>query len=319
MQEGRQIRTIKDLPREERFAPGHAMCAGCGAAIAMRWLNKYIGDNAIIANATGCVEVTTTTYPYTAWRNPWIHVAFENAAAVASGLRKGIDVLKRKGAWKNGDTRIVVVGGDGGTVDIGLQSLSGMLERGDKVMYFLYDNEAYMNTGIQRSGATPMYAWTTTTPVGHVLHGKPQMKKDIFDIVLAHGIKYAATATISDVIDMSNKIRKAMDYSEEGPTFIHVLSPCPPGWKYDESKTVEVAKKAIETAYWINLEYDHGVWSVTTKVPVRKPVSEFLRMQGRFSHLTQGEVEEIQKWVDARVASVNKLVGKEVIGPVKER
>ncbi|MFP3045125.1 MAG: thiamine pyrophosphate-dependent enzyme [Thermocladium sp.] len=311
-----QLRTIRDLPQNERFAPGHAMCAGCGAAIAIRWLNKYIGENTIVANATGCVEVTTTTYPYTAWRNPWIHVAFENAAAVASGVRKGIDILSKKGAWRNGDTRVVVVAGDGGTVDIGLQSLSGMLERGDKVMYFLYDNEAYMNTGIQRSGATPMYAWTTTTPVGEVLHGKPQVKKDIFDIVLAHGVKYAATATISDLIDMSNKIQKALEYSREGPTFMHVLSPCPPGWKYDESKTVEIAKKAIETAYWINVEYDHGTWAVTTRVPTRKPVSEFLKMQGRFSHVTPEEVAEIQKWVDERVAMVNKLVGKEVIGPL---
>ncbi len=311
-------KSIKELPREERLASGHSMCAGCAAAIAMRWLAKIAGENAIITVATGCVEVTTTSYPYTAWRNPWIHSAFENAAATASGIDAGIKVLKRKGLWRWGDTKVIAVAGDGGTVDIGLQALSGMLERGHNVMYVLYDNEAYMNTGIQRSGATPKYAWTTTTPVGKVLKGKLQIKKDIVGIVLAHRVPYVATTTVAYILDMVNKFKKALEYTKYGPTFVHILTPCIPGWRIGENETIKISKLAVETGMWINFEYEFSKFKVTTRVPKRKPVREYLKLQGRFRHLTDTEIEEIQRIVDENVKRINEMVGEEVIGPVVE-
>jgi len=298
-------KTLKDLPREELFAPGHRMCAGCGAAIAMRWITKTIGPNAVIANATGCVEVTTTPYPETAWMHPYIHVAFENSAAVASGVEAAIKALRRKGMWDAGDTKVVVIAGDGGTYDIGLQSLSGMLERRHGVLYILYDNEAYMNTGIQRSGSTPKYAWTTTTPVGTAVKGKIQWKKDIMGIVTAHRLPYAATASVAYILDMVNKIKTALEYTEEGPTFLHIYAPCVPGWRYPENKTVEIARLAVETGYFPLYEWDHGKLKLNPPSnnhldkSKRKPLKEYLKLQGRFAHLTEQEIAEIEKELDA--------------------
>ncbi|MEM1598422.1 MAG: pyruvate synthase subunit PorB [Pyrobaculum sp.] len=307
------FKTLRDLPREELFAPGHRMCAGCGAAIAMRWITKTVGPNAIIANATGCVEVTTTPYPETAWMHPYIHVAFENSAAVASGIEAAIKALRRKGLWDSGDTKVVVIAGDGGTYDIGLQSLSGMLERRHGVLYILYDNEAYMNTGIQRSGSTPKFAWTTTTPVGSAVRGKIQWKKDIMGIVMAHRVPYAATASVSHVLDMVNKIKTALDYTSEGPTFLHIFAPCVPGWRYPENKTVEVARLAVETGYFPLYEWDHGKLKLNPPSDKhidkskRKPLREYLRLQGRFAHLTDEEIAEIEKELDAYWEYLGKL------------
>jgi pyruvate ferredoxin oxidoreductase beta subunit len=306
-------KTLKDLPREELFAPGHRMCAGCGAAIAMRWITKTIGPNAVIANATGCVEVTTTPYPETAWMHPYIHVAFENSAAVASGVEAAIRALKRKGMWDAGDTKVVVIAGDGGTYDIGLQSLSGMLERRHGVLYVLYDNEAYMNTGIQRSGSTPKYAWTTTTPVGTAVKGKIQWKKDIMGIVTAHRVPYAATASVAYILDMVNKIKTALEYTEEGPTFLHIYAPCVPGWRYPENKTVEIARLAVETGYFPLYEWDHGKLKLNPPSnnhldkSKRKPLKEYIKLQGRFAHLTEQEITEIEKELDAYWEYLGKL------------
>ena len=306
-------KTLKDLPREELFAPGHRMCAGCGAAIAMRWITKTIGPNAVIANATGCVEVTTTPYPETAWMHPYIHVAFENSAAVASGVEAAIKALKRKGMWDAGDTKVVVIAGDGGTYDIGLQSLSGMLERRHGVLYILYDNEAYMNTGIQRSGSTPKYAWTTTTPVGTAVKGKIQWKKDIMGIVTAHRVPYAATASVAYILDMVNKIKTALEYTEEGPTFLYIYAPCVPGWRYPENKTVEIARLAVETGYFPLYEWDHGKLKLNPPSnnhldkSKRKPLKEYLKLQGRFAHLTEQEIAEIEKELDAYWEYLGKL------------
>jgi pyruvate ferredoxin oxidoreductase beta subunit len=306
-------KTLKDLPREELFAPGHRMCAGCGAAIAMRWITKTIGPNAVIANATGCVEVTTTPYPETAWMHPYIHVAFENSAAVASGVEAAIKALRRKGRWDAGDTKVVVIAGDGGTYDIGLQSLSGMLERRHGVLYILYDNEAYMNTGIQRSGSTPKYAWTTTTPVGTAVKGKIQWKKDIMGIVTAHRVPYAATASVAYILDMVNKIKTALEYTEEGPTFLHIYAPCVPGWRYPENKTVEIARLAVETGYFPLYEWDHGKLKLNPPSnnhldkSKRKPLKEYLKLQGRFAHLTEQEIAEIEKELDAYWEYLGKL------------
>jgi pyruvate ferredoxin oxidoreductase beta subunit len=307
-------KTLKDLPREELFAPGHRMCAGCGAAIAMRWVTKIVGPNAVIVNATGCVEVTTTPYPETAWMHPYIHVAFENSAAVASGVEAAIKALKRKGLWDAGDTKVVVIAGDGGTYDIGLQALSGMLERRHGVLYILYDNEAYMNTGIQRSGSTPKYAWTTTTPVGTALRGKVQWKKDIMGIVMAHRVPYAATASIAYILDMANKIKTALEYTEEGPTFLHIYAPCVPGWRYPENKTVEIARLAVETGYFPLYEWDHGKLKLNPPSnnhidkSKRKPLKEYLKLQGRFAHLTDEEIAELEKELDAYWEYLGKLV-----------
>ncbi len=310
--------TITTLPKEELLAPGHRMCQGCGAAIIMRHLLKALGKDVIIAHATGCVEVTTTLYPETAWRVPWIHVAFENAAAVASGIEAAIKVLKRKGAIDcSKKVKVVAIGGDGGTVDIGLQALSGMLERGHNVLYVLYDNEAYMNTGIQRSGATPMYAWTTTTPAGKVWRGEWRRKKDIISIVRAHGVPYVASVNLAYITDFYAKVRKATEI--EGPTFIHAYSPCVPGWRYEPHLTVKIAKLAVQTGIWINYEIEKGVLRVTTPVPKRLPVEEYLKLQGRFGHLTKEEIEAIQRIVDEDVEYINKLVGATVIGPVERR
>jgi pyruvate ferredoxin oxidoreductase beta subunit len=307
-------RTLKDLPREELFAPGHRMCAGCGAAIAMRWITKIVGPNAVIVNATGCVEVTTTPYPETAWMHPYIHVAFENSAAVASGVEVAIKALRRKGRWDAGDTKVVVIAGDGGTYDIGLQALSGMLERRHGVLYILYDNEAYMNTGIQRSGSTPKYAWTTTTPVGTALRGKVQWKKDIMGIVMAHRVPYAATASIAYILDMANKIKTALEYTEEGPTFLHIFAPCVPGWRYPENKTVEIARLAVETGYFPLYEWDHGKLKLNPPSnnhldkSKRKPLKEYLKLQGRFAHLTDEEIAELEKELDTYWEYLSKLV-----------
>ena len=309
------FKSLRDLPIEEYFVSGHRLCAGCLAGTIMRHLTKVAGPNTIIVNATGCLEVASTIYPYTAWKVPWIHVAFENVASVASGVETAIRILKKKGLIKEDKKiNVIAVAGDGGTYDIGLQALSGMLERGHKVMYVLYDNEAYMNTGIQRSGGTPLYAWTTTTPAGRVWKGERRPKKPIADIVAAHRIPYVATANPAYILDMVNKFKRGLEV--EGPAFIHVIQPCVAGWRIDSAKAVEVARLAVQTAMWINYEIDHGEFRVTTRVPKRKPVREYLKLQGRFRHLTDKEIEEIQKFVDKEVERINKLVGEEVIGPV---
>ncbi|CCC82646.1 pyruvate synthase subunit PorB [Thermoproteus tenax] len=307
-------RGVWDLPAEELFASGHRACAGCGPAIAMRWITKTAGANTIVVNATGCMEVTTTQYPETAWMLPYLHVAFENAAAAASGVESAVRTLSKKGLWKSGKTNVIVVAGDGGTYDIGLQSLSGMLERRHHVLYILYDNEAYMNTGIQRSGSTPKYAWTTTTPVGKAIRGKIQEKKDIMGIVMAHRVPYAATASISNILDMANKIKTALEYTEEGPTFLHILAPCPPGWRFPEERTVEVARLAVETGYFPLYEYDHGkiklnppTSAIVADPKRRKPLKEFLKMQGRFAHLTDAEIEELERAVLTNLEYLSKL------------
>ena len=316
-QKKRYFKTIPQIPRIELFAGGHGLCAGCTAGTIVRHLLKAAGPNTIIVEATGCVEVSTTLYPYTSWRVPWLHLAFENASAAASGVEAAIKALKRKGVIDpNKRINVIVLAGDGGTYDIGFQSLSGMLERGHKVMYVLYDNEAYMNTGIQRSGGTPLYAWTTTTPAGRVWPGNTRRKKPITDIIASHRIPYVATTNPAYPLDMLNKFKRGLDV--EGPSFIHVLQPCPTGWRFDPRYGIKIARLATETGMWINWELDHGHFDVTVPVRRRKPVREYLKMQGRFKHLTEEQIREIQRIVDEEVERINKLVGREVIGPVEE-
>jgi len=251
---------------------------------------KALGRNTIVVAVTGCMEVVTTPYPHTAWRVPWIHAAFENAASVASGVARALKVRGRE------DVKVVAIAGDGGTADIGLQALSGALERNENMLYICYDNEAYENTGIQRSGSTPLYAWTTTTPVGKVWRGEDRPKKDLPAIVAAHGAPYVATASVAYPLDLIKKVKKAA--AIHGPTYIHVHATCVPGWRIPEHKSIEVARMAVLTGAWILYEIENGKIQVTFKPPKRKPVAEYLRMQGRFRHMSDKEIAEIQKMVD---------------------
>ena len=281
------------MPVEELLAPGHTACPGCGQTLAVRIALKAIGRNAIAVMSTGCLEVSTGLYKRSAWRIPCIHMLFENAAAVAAGIERA---MKRKGS----DTRVVVFSGDGGTIDIGFGALSGMLERGHDVIYICLDNEAYMNTGVQRSGATPYAAHTTTSPSGAVSIGNPRPKKDAPAIVAAHNIPYVATASSSFPKDLYKKVKTACDLT---PAYIQVHVPCPTGWGYETSKTIEVGKLAIETALWVNYEMIDGEIANVMKIGKRKPVEEYLKMQKRFRHLFTSEegrkeIERIQAIAD---------------------
>ncbi len=292
--------TIKELSTvPERLIGGHRLCAGCGASIAVRQVLLGTKEPVVVCCPTGCLEVSTALYPYTAWRVPWIHSAFENAAATMSGVETAYRVLKKKGKIDK-EIKFVVFGGDGGTYDIGLQALSGMLERGHDILYVCYNNEAYMNTGTQRSSATPYGASTTTQPAGKVSIGKPQLRKDLTMIVAAHDIPYVAQASISHWNDLVNKSIKA--FNIKGPKFINVFSPCQRGWRYPPEKTVEIAKLAVETCFWPIYEIENGKLKITYKPKEKKPISEFLKLQGRFQHLfkpgNENVLEEIQKQVD---------------------
>lgn len=278
----------------ELFAPGHRMCVGCTAPIIVRWVLKYAGPKTIVVTSTGCLEVSTTPYPQTAWRVPWIHVAFENAAAVASGIEAALKALGRD------DVNVIVFSGDGGTVDIGFQALSGMLERRHNVLYVLYDNEAYMNTGIQRSGATPYGAWTTTSQHGSKIPvGKTEDKKPIAMIVAAHNPTYVATANPAIFSDFINKVKKAL--SLKGPRFLHVISSCCTGWRFEPSKAIKIMRLATETGLFPLWEWEGGPWNnikITYVPKERKPVAEYLKLQGRFKHLSDEDIDRIQKMVD---------------------
>lgn len=285
----------------EKFARGHRLCAGCGAPIAIRhmFMAAY-PDNVVISNATGCVEVSTTLYPYTSWRVPYIHTAFENAAATISGVEAMYKSLKKQGKI-NKEIKFIAVGGDGGTYDIGFQALSGAMERRHNILYLCYNNEAYMNTGIQRSSATPFGASTTTAPAGKKVPGKLQNRKDLTAIIAEHRPDYVAQASISNPRDFMTKVRKALDKS--GPSFINVLAPCPRGWQHPSEETVEMAQIAVDTCIWPLYEVDEGYkWKVNYIPKEKRPVKDWLERQGRFKHLFSPKnewlLEEIQKYVD---------------------
>ncbi|WP_455645282.1 pyruvate synthase subunit PorB [Methanosphaera sp.] len=287
------------IDEREYLAPGHRACSGCGATIAVRLALKALGANTVAVSATGCLEVVTSPYPETAWEIPWIHVAFENAAAVASGVE---EALKAQGKE---DTNIVVFGGDGGTTDIGLQSLSGAMERQQNIIYICYDNEAYMNTGIQRSSSTPFGASTTTSPAGKISYGEDKPKKNMAMIMAAHGIPYVATASIAHPQDLMAKVKKASEI--KGPAYIHVLQPCATGWGYAPEKTIKLGKLAVDTHSWILYEIDHGKLNITVKPSEKKPVIEYLKVQKRFRHLDEAHVEAIQDFVDQQSRELGLL------------
>ncbi|MEN3035134.1 MAG: pyruvate synthase subunit PorB [Candidatus Methanosuratincola sp.] len=303
------FKSVKDVPKEELLAPGHRLCAGCAVGTAVRQILKASGRDTIVVSPTGCLEVSTSYFPQSAWRVPWVHVAFENGAAVGSGISNALKVLQRKGKTDE-KADVIVIGGDGGTFDIGLQSLSGAMERGDDILYVCYDNEAYMNTGIQRSSATPFGAATTTSPPGKRSIGQRTEKKDLVGIAVAHGIPYAATACPSYPFDLMNKVRKGLDV--DGPALIHVLTPCPTGWRTDTSDSIELGKLAVLTGLWPLYEAVNREVRLTVQVPRREPVTKYLKAQGRFRHLDEEAVKKIQEMADRNA----KRFG---MGPLREQ
>ena len=292
----------KELEKRSRFAPGHRLCAGCGAGVAVNGVLRALedGDKAVVSNATSCLEVSTFIYPYTAYEDSYIHSAFENAAAMTGGVETAYRVLKKKGKIRD-NFKFICFGGDGGTYDIGFQSLSGAMERGHDMVYVCYDNEAYMNTGIQRSSATPRFADATTTPVGAQSYGKVQNKKNLTEIIAAHNVPYAAQTTfIGDFRDLHTKAKKAI-YTE-GPCFLNVLSPCPRGWRYEMQDLAEICRLAVDTCVWPLYEIEDGIWRLTYEPAKKLPVERFLEKQGRFRHMfkkgNEWMIEEAQNYVD---------------------
>lgn len=293
--------TIKEfsLQRKSALTSGHRMCAGCTAPIIVKIITLASPAPVVVGCATGCLEVATTIFPFTAWKSPFIHNAFENAAATVSGVETAYLALKKRGKIKE-DIKFIAFAGDGGTYDIGLQSLSGAMERGHDMLYVCYTNEAYMNTGIQRSGATPRGAATTTCPAGCEIAGKSQARKDLTAIMAAHDIPYVAQASPSHWQDLIKKSEKA--FSIKGPKFMNVLEPCTLGWGFLPDQGIEVAKIAVETCFWPLYEVENGKYKVTVIPKEKRPVTEFLKTQRRFSHLFKDEnrhiIDKIQADVD---------------------
>ena len=306
----------EEMNKPERLTGGHRLCAGCGAGVAVRGVLRAlkVEDKAVIANATGCLEVSTFMYPYTAWKDSFIHSAFENAGATLSGVEGAYNALKRRG--KIDDTyKFIAFGGDGGTYDIGFQSLSGAMERGHDMVYVCYDNGAYMNTGIQRSSATPRYADTTTSPIGKDSNGKVQSRKDLTAIIADHNIPYVAQTTfLGNMKDFHEKSEKAI-YTE-GAAFLNVLAPCPRGWRYSTEKLMEMCKLAVETCYWPLFEVINGEWKLSYRPKNKLPITEFIKDQGRFAHLfkpgNEHLIEEMQNEVDRRWEALLKRCGEEI-------
>ncbi len=285
-------------PRFSGLESGHGACQGCGQALAARLVLEAAGPDVIVANATGCLEIFTTPWPLSAWNVAWIHSLFENVAAVASGIEAALKIQGR-------NTKVLAFAGDGGTFDIGFQALSGMLERNHDVLFVCFDNEAYMNTGIQRSGSTPLGAWTTTSPAGKTRQGKRHLKKDLLTIIAAHGIPYAATASVAYPSDLRSKVRRAL--STEGPSFLLLHSPCPLGWGHDSSLTIAVDRLAVESGLFPLLELARG--QVIGRMAIRtvRPVREYAELQSRFGHLLADSpeahegLEHLQAIADANI------------------
>ncbi len=289
----------KFFPKEEFLLKGHAACPGCGAALVLRHVLKALGARTILVIPASCSSVIAGPFPKSSYSVPVLHIAFAASAAAASGIVEALDKLGEK------TFNVVVWAGDGGTADIGIQALSGAAERGHDIIYICYDNEAYMNTGIQKSGLTPYKAWTTTTP-----RGNPSFKKDMPGIMVSHRIPYVATISPAYPNDIVSKIRKAAKI--RGLKYIHAHIPCPPGWRFDSSLTVRIARLAVLSGVWILYEYENGVFRLTgpsrklVDKSKRKPIGEYLKLQGRFRHLSERDVEELQKLVDERWEAIRK-------------
>ncbi len=294
----------KLVTNKEYIASGHRACSGCGEVLALRYVCKALGRNTIISNATGCMEIISSPLPETAWEVSWIHTLFENAAAVASGIESGLKALKRKHGYIK-DVKVVAMGGDGATADIGLQALSGALERGHDFIYVCFDNEAYMNTGIQRSSETPFGASTTTAPSGKVSMGQHTWKKNMAAIAAAHNIPYVATSCSSYPFDIMYKIEKARKV--KGPSYIHILSVCPTGWRCPSSDTIKMGRLAVETGVFPLYEIENGEYKMNFDYPKLRPVEDYLTAQGRFRHLTKEQIAEIQQKVIVEYEKIKML------------
>jgi pyruvate ferredoxin oxidoreductase beta subunit len=305
--EGNSVKIGKNrVPVEEFVAEGHSFCTGCGEVLALRLACKALGGNVIIANATGCIEICTSPLPVTSWRIPWIHTLFENTAAVISGSEAGLRILMKKGKMPEKDIKCVAVAGDGGTSDIGMQALSGAFERRHNFLYLCFDNEAYMNTGIQRSSATPYGASTTTAPAGKFSIGQTTWKKNLPEIAVAHNIPYVATACPGYPFDLMNKVKKGGEV--EGPAYVHILSPCPTGWRSPTNLSVKISKLAVETAIFPLYEVENGRYRLNVDPAKLKPVEEYLKPQGRFRHLMERDIKEIQEHVNEEYAKLKAKV-----------
>lgn len=308
--------TNKEIAEKpELFLSGHRACAGCAPATVLRLVMKATRGPTIVTEATGCMEVVSSIYPYTSWGVPWLHTAFETAAANASGIESALKIMRKKCKIKDQHVDVIAIAGDGGTYDIGIQALSGAVERGHDFLFVLYDNEAYMNTGIQRSGGTPRGAATTTSPAGSVIPGKLERKKPIAEIMLAHEMEYVATASAYYWRDFVAKVRKGLEVN--GPAFLHVFAPCPRGWRTDPAKSIEYSKLAVETCIFPLWESVKGKrqLSIPSKMfalapQKKKPVTDYLKGQGRFRHLFAPQNEnllaELQQTTDERWAQLIK-------------
>ncbi len=290
--------------QESLFAPGHRACAGCGMPTAIKLVLDAAGPNTIVTSPTGCLEVTSTPFPESSWRVPWIHSLFENAAAVASGVEIA---LKRFGKT---DINLLVIGGDGSTFDIGIGAISGMFDRGHKITYVCYDNEAYMNTGVQRSGSTPFCAKTTTTPIGKLSLGNPVPKKDMPAIAVAHRVPYVATASIAYPTDLRRKVKRSLEM--DGPAYIQINAPCITGWNFEAGDTIEQARLVVETCLLPLCEYVDGTLVGVKKVRRKRPVEDYLKTQGRYKHLFKAEggaevLAQIQAMADANAEKFGLL------------
>ncbi|MCI4446440.1 MAG: pyruvate synthase subunit beta [Pyrobaculum sp.] len=290
---------LDQLPKKKYVVPGNAACAGCGMMIGLKILGMALGEEAVLTIPASCASVVQGLAPRSGVAMPILNVPFASAAAVATGIAEAYKTLGVRG-------HAVVWAGDGGTADIGFATLSGAAERNSNILYVMYDNEAYMNTGIQRSSSTPRAAWTTTTPVG-----KRERKKDVALLMVMHGVPYVATANIAYPQDFYRKLKRAAEI--EGFKFIHLHAPCPPGWRYDPAKTVEVARLAVETGAWILWEYDHGQLKLNPPSTIyadkskRKPLKEYLKLQGRFAHLTDEDVKMLEEEIEDKWQTILAL------------
>jgi pyruvate ferredoxin oxidoreductase beta subunit len=297
------------ITKKEYFAPGHRSCQGCAEALAVRLVAKALGNNVVVCAATGCMEIVSSPLPYTSWRVPWLHVAFENTGATLSGAEAGFRALIRKGKLTDKGTVFLGMGGDGATADIGLQALSGAFERGHNFVYVCYDNEAYMNTGIQRSSSTPFGAATTTSPAGKAKPiGQVTWKKNMPRIAVAHNIPYVATACSSYPLDLIQKIEKAA--AKHGPAYVHILSVCPTGWRIPPDRAIWIGRLAVETGVFPLYEVEDGKYKITHQVDELRPVEDYLKPQGRFRHLTPEMIETIQKRVRQDYNDLKSMAGK---------
>ncbi len=293
---------LRELTRKpELFAPGHRACAGCGFPILVRAVLRASEEPVVAASATGCLEVTSTIFPYTSWRVPFIHSAFENAAATMSGVEAAYRSLRRQGRLDR-EIRFIAFGGDGGTYDIGLQALSGAMERGHRLLYVCYDNGAYANTGVQRSSATPRGAHTTTSPAGRRIPGKTTSRKDLTAMMAAQGVPYVAQAAIANWNDLTVKVQKAL--AVDGPSFINAMAPCRLSWGIDPDNTVDLVRLAVETCFWPLYEVEDGNWRLNYRPKEKKPYRDWLKVQARFKHLFRPDQEaliaDLQAEVDRR-------------------